>query len=276
MAALRPLSTGELLDRTFALYRNYFGLFVGIFAIPHLIVLAYNCLGITFQRPDPQFSTIMLTMVWGLGSIILSMIASGASQAATVIAVSHVHLDRPATVSDSFARVRYQIFPVIGISFLVAFAAGVACLALIVPGVILFIMWSLAIPVKILENRGALDSMSRSSDLTKGSRWRIFVIGFLIILLTIGVSMLLQWPIGIAAGINVIAARGRQSLGAGWQVASLVATFVSQCLVGPLATIALSLVYYDQRVRKEAFDLQLMMTTLDAPVTPGSPAQVGA
>jgi hypothetical protein len=45
----------------------------------------------------------------------------------------------------------------------------------------------------------------------------------------------------------------------------LVATFISQCLVGPLVTIAFSLVYYDERVRKEAFDLQLMMDTLDAP-----------
>jgi hypothetical protein len=43
-----------------------------------------------------------------------------------------------------------------------------------------------------------------------------------------------------------------------------------------LGTIALSLVYYDQRVRKEAFDLQLMMSTIDASVVPSSPAQVGA
>jgi hypothetical protein len=42
--------------------------------------------------------------------------------------------------------------------------------------------------------------------------------------------------------------------------------------VGPLATIAFSLVYYDERVRKEAFDLQLMMTTIDAPALQGAPA----
>jgi len=40
--ALRPLSTGELLDRTFSLYRNHFVLFVGIFALPHLCVLAFQ------------------------------------------------------------------------------------------------------------------------------------------------------------------------------------------------------------------------------------------
>jgi hypothetical protein len=42
--------------------------------------------------------------------------------------------------------------------------------------------------------------------------------------------------------------------------------------VGPLVTIAFSLVYYDERVRKEAFDLQLMMTTLDVPGLQVAPA----
>lgn len=36
-----------------------------------------------------------------------------------------------------------------------------------------------------------------------------------------------------------------------------------QSLVGPLLTIALTLLYYDQRVRKEGFDLQLMMSNLE-------------
>jgi hypothetical protein len=67
-----------------------------------------------------------------------------------------------------------------------------------------------------------------------------------------------------------------QRVAVGWRVASLVAGFISTCLVGPLATIAFSLVYYDQRVRKEAFDLQLMMTTLDAPALQTAPVPTGA
>jgi hypothetical protein len=39
-------------------------------------------------------------------------------------------------------------------------------------------------------------------------------------------------------------------------------------LTGPLATIGIALVYYDERVRKEAFDLQLMMSSLDPPAAP--------
>ena len=273
--ALRPLSTGELLDRTFSLYRSRFGLFVGIFALPHLALFAYQCVGLAFQSPgQPQLTNALISIVWGLGAILVTLVVSAASQAATVVAVSQVHLDRPASVMDAFSRVKHQIVPVLGLSLLVGILVGLACIALIVPGVILMLMWSLAVPVKVLENKGVTDSMSRSSELTQGHRGRIFVIWILFFVLSIGISMLLQLPIEVAAGVSTRTAIHRAAIG--WQVASLVATFVSECLVGPLMTIAFSLVYYDERVRKEAFDLQLMMTTLDATPLPAAPIQAGA
>ena len=272
--ALRPLSTGELLDRTFSLYRSHFGLFAGIFALPYLVVLAFRLVGLVFQSPTPQFSNILMNLVWSMGALFLILIVSAASQAAAVVAVSNLHLDRPASVMDSFSTVKGEIPGVIGVSLLVGMASGVAFFAFIVPGVLLLIMWSLAVPAKVLEHRSATDSMSRSMELTKGSRGRIFVIGLLIFVLSIGVSWLLQWPILIAAGFSM--KTGIQRMAIGWQVAALVAEFVSRSLVGALGTIALSLVYYDQRVRKEAFDLQLMMSTIDASAVPSSPAQVGA
>jgi len=270
---LRPLSTGELLDRTFSLYRSHFALFVAIFALPHLCVLAYQCLGLAFQiSPTRTFdiSRVLIGAVWGLGALFLTMVVTAASQAATVIAVSQVHLDRPAGVMESFSAVKNQIAGVVGLSLSVGFLVGLACIALIVPGILLGIRWSLAVPVKVLENKSIGESMSRSSELTKGNRGRIFVIWLLFFILSIGVSMLLQWPIKMAAGVSGIT--GLQQVAPGWQVASLVATFIAQCLVGPLATIAFSLVYYDERVRKEAFDLQLMMTALDAPTLQVAPA----
>jgi len=42
---LRPLSLSELLDRTFQLYRQYFMLFVGIVALPQLVLLAAQLAG---------------------------------------------------------------------------------------------------------------------------------------------------------------------------------------------------------------------------------------
>jgi len=275
--ALRPLSTGELLDRTFSLYRSHFVLFAGIFALPHLSVFAFQCVGIAFQPASAaafSASGILTTLAWAFGTILLSLLVSAASQAATVIAVSQVHLDRPASVGGSFSAVKNQIAGVIWLSLSVGLLVGLAFMALIIPGILLAIQWSLAVPAKVLENLGVGEAMSRSSELSKGNRGRIFVIWVLFIALSIGINLLLQWPIELAAGVSARGALRR--VGVEWQVASLVATFISQCLVGPLTTIAFSLVYYDQRVRKEAFDLQLMMTTLDAPVLQGAPVQAGA
>jgi len=271
---LRPLTTGELLDRTFALYRSHFGLFVMIFALPHLVVLAYQCLSIALQSPGEPLAVAFRQIFWGLGALFLTVVVASISQGATVIAVSDVHLDRPASVRDSFSRLKGHYLGVIGMSLLIQFAVGAGLIALFVPGVLLALMWSLSVPSKVLENRGVTDAMSRSADLSKGDRGRIFVIWLLFFVLSLGVGFLLQWPIELLAGVGSRGALLRTS--PGWQVASQGATFIAECLVGPLATIAFSLVYYDERVRKEAFDLQLMMSTLDATASPTSPAQVGA
>jgi hypothetical protein len=122
--ALRPLTTGELLDRTFSLYRSQFVLFVGIFALPHLCVLAFQCLAFAFQTPGTQLRNVLTTAVFGIVAGLLSMVAAAASQAATVVAVSNVYLDRPAGLVDSFSKVKNQIGGVIWLSISVAFLVG--------------------------------------------------------------------------------------------------------------------------------------------------------
>jgi hypothetical protein len=177
-------------------------------------------------------------------------------------------------VADSFSTIKGQVLGVLLLSIIVSFASGFGLIFMVVPGVLLLIMWSLAVPAKILERKGVFDSISRSMELTKGSWGRIFVIGLLVLVLKIAVSGLLQWSVFLAAKFSIRS--GAQQLSIGWQVALVVSAFISTSLVGGLATIAFSLVYYDQRVRKEAFDLQLMMATIDASALPSSPAQVGA
>ena len=95
--------------------------------------------------------------------------------------------------------------------------------------------------------------MSRSSELTQGNCCRIFVIWILFFVLNIGVALLMQWPIKLGAGVAAKSALRHALIG--WQVASGVATFVSSCLVGPLGTIAFSLVFYDERVLAESSGL---------------------
>jgi len=191
--------------------------------------------------------------------------AAAASQGATVIAVSKVHLGVDTTISEAFAGIKGRILYIALITIGVGIGVGIGFALLIVPGIILALMWSLTIPVAVLEDKGLRDATSRSAELTKGSRGRIFVICFLFIVLMYIVILL--WEVPIFAVLGIFARTGphpMKTLPIWSQIAFPVCTFLTQCLVGPLLTIALSLVYYDQRVRKEAFDLQLMMSTIDS------------
>lgn len=205
-----------------------------------------------------------LSLIWTLGSLVIYLGAVAASQGATVVAVSKVHLGNDASVSESFAGMKGRILYLALIMIGVGIGVGIGFIFLIVPGIILALMWALTIPVAVLEDKGLRDATSRSAELTKGARGRIFVVYFLFVILTYIAYMLWEIPILAMIGVFAQGQRPMTALPVWSQVAIPVGSFLSQCLVGPLLTIALSLVYYDQRVKKEAFDLQLMMSSLDA------------
>jgi len=86
------------------------------------------------------------------------------------------------------------------------------------------------------------------------------VVYLLLVILAFVIGLIIQWPLGLIA--ELIAHRNPSQtlpLIAAMQAAG---GFVSTSLVGPLVSIALTLIYYDQRVRKEGFDLELMMARL--------------
>src|SRR6266403_470427 len=109
------------------------------------------------------------------GPELLSLVAVAASHGATVIAVSKVHLGVPATVSEAFAPIKRRILGLAGIMMGLGLGIGIGFLCLIIPGILLALMWSLTIPVAVVEGTGLVGSVQRSADLTKGSWGRIFV-----------------------------------------------------------------------------------------------------
>src|SRR5215467_8140154 len=106
---LRPLSISELMDRTFHLYRNNFLVFVGIIAIPQLAVLFLQLVGSALLTQREGAGAIFVTILAGLliaAAGFASFIGIEIAHAATVIAVSDLHLGRSATISSSYSRAR--------------------------------------------------------------------------------------------------------------------------------------------------------------------------
>ncbi len=88
---------------------------------------------------------------------------------------------------------------------------------------------------------------------------QIFVILLMVLVLFYVVAFLFQFPFML---LVIAAVKAQQGLSFLTLLVMNIATFLSEVLVGPVATIALSLMYYNLRVRKEAFDIQHQMATL--------------
>jgi hypothetical protein len=274
VTVLRPLSTSELLDRTFHLYRNNFVVFAGIAALPQLAVLALQLAFSGLLFAGALTSVGGLVAVGGLAAMLIgiaSFVAIEVAHAATVMAVSHLHLERPTSIGLAYASAKSSMGRVIGISLAVAIGVGVGLVLLVVPGIYLALTWSLSIPVTVLEGGGLNVSTRRSGFLTKGSKGRIFVIYLLIVVLVWVVSALIQ--LVLVGSLKAVAIHNVSTNTALSYALQSAGGFVSTCLVGPLATIAMTLIYYDVRVRKEGFDLQLMMATIEGG---GQGAQIAA
>lgn len=295
MEPLRPMSTGELLDRTFALYRKNFSLFVGIAFVTHAVYFGYQLLtihsvplGRTPRIGGAYYTSLLLG--WVFLTVVLTI-----SQAATVKAVAAVHLDQTASVWTAYGALRRRIFTVLGVLLLVLLIGGLLTLILgtilavimgmlvvalhsgpqtttanmvigfaIIVGIFfifvaVYVRYALAIQACVVENLGAWTSMKRSSALSKDGRWRIAAVYTLFVTLALTASavfaVLARW---VGTPIHSLTAK---------LVLIYIASLISGSLTSPLATIGMSLLYYDERIRKEAFDLQWMLATLDDSVT---------
>jgi len=266
---LRPLSLGEILDRTFSLYRRYFVLFIGIAALPQIVVFAFAVLQVTLQQNSPrQFGIVgspggvLLTLCL----IVVSIFAYLFEQGGAVLAVSELYLGRPITIAGALNRVRGHLGFLFGVVVLNGLAVGAGALFLIVPGVYVACRLITCVPAALIEEKGPMESLKRSWELTKGFAGRSFVILLLYVLISILASMLIVGPLGI--GMQTAAKSGGSVWM--WMVLTQAATRAVSALVQPILLIATAILYYDLRVRKEAFDIQFMMNPDAPPAPPGS------
>jgi len=262
---LRPLSLGQLLDQTFNIYRANFVLFIGISAIPNLALLAAQ-LGFSGIISVDRKEAGIVTVIVGLLALVASIFVAALVTAATTLGVSDIYLDRPTTIMSCFSRVARKAPRVVFVSFIVGLIVGLGTLLCIIPGIYWAGVYGIAVPAAVLEDISGSQAISRSKDLTRDSVGRIIVVYFLTTIFTIGMVVALDTGlrlVGLAASPKML----------NKQVLDQVLTTLGGILFGPVTAIALTLAYYDQRVRKEAFDIEHMMAMMAASdnLAPGGP-----
>jgi len=315
--SLRPLTLGEILDRTAELYRNNFVLFAGIFAPYAGVGLVLNLLliglGILLKNLHVAGAAIWITLGTGALEMLILFLLAGAAVAAICRAVSWVHLGQPATIRGAYGAVlprlgRYVwlmtitffvvwtpfallyigFFGILGFygkvfsahpgaapappdpqtAMIIGISSLIFVLLLIPVGaytILMSLRYALALPACVVENTKARPGLRRAIDLSKGARGRIFVLALLIGVVKIGLVFITQ----IFTFVSVFKSHGQIS--SGMTAISQVIGFFTNTFLGPIWATGVTLLYYDQRVRKEGFDIEWMMQaaglTVPAPAT---------
>lgn len=302
---LRPLTLGEILDRTAQLYRTHFLLLAGIASIYSSVLLVLSLIQIGVQE---YFRARNLTseMLWATIAGILIMwpimvIAGGLAVAANNRAVAWVHLGQQATIRSSYSSmlprlgrllwlmvittfmvwaplvVLYAAYTGFAVAYLkpkgaftphaaapidpqtlVVFLGttlvfGVLLLCALVYAILMGLRYVLAVPACVVEDLPARKAIRRSIELTKGARGRIFVLGLLVVAIEMGLVLITQ----VFFMYAIVKYHGQLPLGL--RVLQQLVGFFTNTFVGPIYATGFTLFYYDQRVRKEGFDIEWMM-----------------
>jgi hypothetical protein len=118
-------------------------------------------------------------------------------------------------------------------------------------------VYYLPVPALMLEPVGVLGAIRRGYTLTRKQFWRTFGIGLLTLLVVAIASQVVGFPIGILAQI-VIALVGVKYTLIVLSITQALTQVVSAAFVTPFTSAVTSLQYLDQRMRKEAYDVELM------------------
>jgi hypothetical protein len=267
---LRALTLMDVLDESFRIYRANFPLLAGIavlLAIPLLVIqlasgsvnalsAAYGTIVGGSGAPPPSdltFGNPFVSLLQYPVSLALLPFIYGSLYAATVAIV----LGTPVTIVSALRMVWRRYWALWALAFLYGLASVTLCLPPL--GIWLLTKLSLMFPAIFTEQAPLSSAIDRSWRLTHGAFWRTFVLLFLSYLLV-------QTLASSLGGVFIAAAWLFPSLPVVVRVVLTVAvTQLVVQLAQPIFTIAVTLLYFDLRVRREAFDLEVMAYQL----TPG-------
>lgn len=252
---LRPLSLGEILDRTFSLYRRHFLVFIGICGIPQLVVLAFNLAQLFALKSVSARSAVLTNGILSLVLFVVIIFTYLFSQGGTILAVSDLYLGRPTSIGGALRRVGGELAPLFGVIILNGLAISGATILLVIPGIYVACRLFICVPAALIEGRGPRESLSRSWDLTRENAGRAFMILIIFFVLTFAAAFLFELPFTVLLAANL----RNPSMVLFWGAMAQVGSNIATTLVRPILLIATSIFYYDLRVRKEAFDIQFMM-----------------
>jgi hypothetical protein len=275
-AQLRPLSVGEILDLAIKIYRQRF---VHLVKAVTVVVAPVSVLGALIQLSLPDSESLTDTTdefgqvtvesgdIWAFvgGFVALGIVAYVASQlaaAASFKLVSGAYLDEEPDWRASLAFATSKLGSLIWLTIVFALGLVAGVLACIIPGIYLYVAWTVAVPALLLEDVRGAKALGRSRALVKGRWWPVAGV----ILVAFILSGLVQT---VASGLFLaVASMGDNEVVD--VVAQAVANTAASVLTTPFTAAVIMVVYFDLRVRKEGFDLELLARRVGVEPGPGA------
>jgi hypothetical protein len=284
---LRPLRVGEILDVSINIFKRNFLTFLKIVLVLVVPVQIVTVLILVATVSDadllPKLGSTNGNNVHLTGSdltaylggqiviVVLAVVLYGIATAACFKAVGDAYLGSRPDFRSSLSFAARRFHSVLWVTFLVGLTSTLGLILLIVPGIWLWFSFAVAVPVLLFEGLKGTSAMSRSRQLVRGRWWA-----------TAG-AILAAWVIaGIIGGIlqSLISALVLTDAGnsvIGVATVNAVANGIGQVFTTPFPAAVTAVVYYDLRVRKEGFDLQLLAERLGvAPPPAGAGASPAA
>jgi serine/threonine protein kinase len=188
---------GSLLRRSFALYSEYFPLFLRISLLAHIPVVLLTLLLIFLEVAEarhwlPKALQITSTIVFNLLSVVITFVANSVIAGMTVLIVMQLTLAplRPVQIRPAFAVLRKRWRAFFSTSIRVGLRMILGFILLIIPGFVMMVRYTLYAPIVLLEGLEKKAALKRARELVRRSRLTVVKVVFLQLIIPIIVTSL--------------------------------------------------------------------------------------
>ena len=259
-AALRPRTVPEVLDATFNLLRRDYLKYLTIMAIvnlPNMLLTAF-WMQSAFSSIALSDDSEMAMATMGAGGMIVPFISwlvfFPFIDAALSAAAADAYMGREISVGGTLRLLGKRFGTLIVVAIFRGLAMVLGLVLLVLPGVYAFLHYLLAPVVAMVEEKKGGETLARSGDLSRGYKGKLFLAMFALYFINICLSMLPSIAAMVVNNATVLT----------------VVTILVTLFFHPMFPVASTVLYYDARIRKEGFDLELLAQDLDKPA--GQPA----
>jgi hypothetical protein len=260
---MRPMTAGDIIDEAIRLYRRHFRMFIIIGAV---VLVPLGLLQIVLTLIAQAAGLVAVGLLSFLSSI-LSFFAYLTVWGASISAASSLLVGEQTNERQAYDQTLGKLGPLVGLALLYAIAVGLLMLAtffiLGAVGIYFAVAWIFAYHVLVIEGRGVMAALGRSRDLVRGHWWRVVGIGIVAIIIQIVVVMAFTIPAMFfgAGGLTMDPMADVSAIGA---VLNTIGNTAGTIIAGPILYCVATMLYYDLRMRKEGFDIELAARQMEA------------